>query len=53
MIKKIVIIAFILWGLFIFYKKLMAPAIEPFFKKNMGNVDLWQLKVNDAVGPDR
>lgn len=51
MIKKILMIAFILWGLFIFYKKLMAPTIEPFFKKNTGNVDFLQLKVNDKAGP--
>jgi len=51
MIKKIVLIAFILWGLFIFYKKFMAPTMEPFFKKNKGNIDLLQLKVNDQPLP--
>ena len=45
--KKIVLIVLILWGLFIFYKKIMAPTMEPFFKKNSGNIDLLQLKVND------
>ncbi|MCX5705481.1 MAG: hypothetical protein NTZ92_05455 [Candidatus Omnitrophica bacterium] len=51
MIKKIVLIAFILWGLFIFYKKFMASSMDPFFNKNKGNVDLLQLKVNDQPLP--
>jgi hypothetical protein len=47
LIKRVVIIALLLWGLFVFYKKFVASSTEPFFKKHKGNVDLLQLKVND------
>jgi hypothetical protein len=37
MIKKLFIIALVIWGLFVFYKKFMAPTLEPFFKTHKGD----------------
>lgn len=48
MIKKIIILALILWLVFLFYKKYMADTFEPFFRKHVGNVDLFGLKCPSA-----
>lgn len=47
MIKKIIILALIILGAIIFYKKFMSGTFEPFFKENKGNVDLLQKKIPD------
>jgi len=43
--KKIIITALIIWGLFVFYKKFLASTMDPFFKNKTGNVDFMQLDV--------
>ncbi len=50
MIKKLIILALIIWGLFVFYKKFMAGTMDPFFKKHTGNVDVLQQKIPDYSG---
>ena len=34
MLKKIILFAIIVFGLFIFYKEFVAPTVEPFYKNN-------------------
>ena len=47
MMKKIVILALVIFAAAIFYKKFMAGTFEPFFRNNRGNVDLLQKKIPD------
>ena len=47
MIKKIAILALIIFAAVIFYKKFMAGTFEPFFREKKGNVDLLQKKIPD------
>ena len=47
MIKKIAILALIIFAAAIFYKKFMAGTFDPFFRENKGNVDLLQKKIPD------
>ncbi len=42
MIKKIVIVGLIIWGVVFFYQKFLQPTLGSFFGKNKGNVDLFQ-----------
>jgi hypothetical protein len=49
MIRKIFILILVVAAAFIFYKKLIAPTIEPFFKGKERNVDLLQFKISDDV----
>jgi len=45
MIKKIIILALVIWLGVIFYRKFVASTMEPFFKRNTGSVDFIQKKV--------
>ena len=45
MIRKIFIIALLVLGAFLFYKKFMADTLEPFFKEKSGKVDLLGVNV--------
>jgi hypothetical protein len=47
MIKKIIILGLILAAGLFFYKKFLASTLDPFFRKNKGNVDILQLKTSD------
>lgn len=47
MLKKLIILALVLFGAFFFYKKFMASTMEPFFNKHTGNVDFIQQGVKD------
>jgi len=50
--KKIIIIILIVWGLFIFYRKFVAPIVVPFFKNGAHNVDLFGYKTSlDKTSP--
>lgn len=44
MLKKIIILALIIWGLLAFYRKFLASSFNPFFKKNTNKVDLLTIK---------
>lgn len=39
MIRKIIILALVIAGAILFYKKFMADTFEPFFKTHTGKVD--------------
>jgi hypothetical protein len=43
MIRKLVIIALVVWIGFIVYKKFIAPIVEDFFKGNKDKVDFYQI----------
>jgi len=47
MLKKIVILALVIFAAAIFYKKFMADTFEPFFRERRGNVDFMQKKIPD------
>lgn len=47
MIRKIIILGLIGMALLIFYKKFVADIMEPFFRKNRGNVEFIQKKIPD------
>lgn len=47
MLRKIVILALLVLGAFLFYKKFMAQTLEPFFKEKSGKVDLLGVNVRD------
>ena len=47
MIKKIVLVALLVFVAVIFYKKFMAGTFESFFREKKGNVDLLQKKIPD------
>ncbi|MCA9398232.1 MAG: hypothetical protein KC618_00670 [Candidatus Omnitrophica bacterium] len=39
MLKKLILLALVGYGLFLFYQHFMADTMEPFFQKKSGNVD--------------
>jgi len=43
MIKKVVIIALVIWLGFIIYKKFIAPIAVDFFKGNKDKIDFYQI----------
>jgi uncharacterized protein YpmB len=42
MLKKILIIALIIWGVTVFYQNFLKSILAPFFNQNKGQVDLFQ-----------
>ena len=44
--KKIVIIALIVWALLVLYRKFVVPIVVPFFKNGAHNVDLFGYKTS-------
>ena len=47
MIRKIVILGFIILVALVFYNKFMADTLEQFFGRHRGNVDFLQKKIPD------
>jgi len=47
MIKKIIILAIILYCAYFFYEKAMRPTLDPFFHKYKKNVDFFGTKDSD------
>jgi len=44
--KKIVIIALIVWVLFVLYRRFVAPVVVPFFKTGIHNIDFFGYKTS-------
>ncbi len=44
MIKKIVILTLLVWGLVVFYQNFLASTFEPFFQKHTDEIDFFQLR---------
>ena len=38
LVKKVIIIVLIIWGISVFFKKYIAPVMVPFFKAHKDNV---------------
>jgi len=45
MLRKIILLAIIVFGLYMFYKKFAASTTEPFFKNESGKVGLYKLSI--------
>ncbi|MFH1847704.1 MAG: hypothetical protein ABH825_00625 [Candidatus Omnitrophota bacterium] len=45
--KKIILLAAVIYLLVLFYNKFLADTVEPFFKGLMGNVDFFGAKAPD------
>ena len=47
MVKKIVVVALVMWGLVFVYKNFIAEILEGFFSENKGKVDLYQTSYDE------
>jgi hypothetical protein len=53
MIRKIIILGLIVFGIIVLYRKFIAPTVDPFLQSNRSGVDLFQksapnIKANEA-----
>jgi hypothetical protein len=49
MIRKIMILTLIILVGYIFYAQFLADSLEPFFKKNLGESTLYEVKVPKTI----
>ncbi len=54
MVKKIILLILIIYGAIFFYNRYLASTFGPFFRKNIGQVDLFQKSTSlDEVDRDK